>query len=93
MCLTNKLAYYRNIYNNYYCKRFKVRGTDSQNFIFCVTYEWAQKASVFVPDEHFQRTEMQHSSLLGQFVRYEENRVLWIQPQGAYSQFFMLFAT
>ncbi len=36
---------------------------------------------------------MKHSSLLGQFVSYEENEVLWIRPQGPYSQRFIFFIT
>jgi hypothetical protein len=35
---------------------------------------------MFVPDKHFQPTVMQHRSLLGKFVSYEENQVLWIRP-------------
>ncbi len=33
------------------------------------------------------------SSLSGLFISYEENEVLWIQPQGLYSQHFIFFVT
>jgi hypothetical protein len=45
----------------------------SQNFIFFVTFEWAQYARGFVPCKPFHFQVMQHSSLLGLFLRYEEN--------------------
>ncbi len=34
-----------------------------------------------------------YSSLLGQFVTYKENKLLWIQPQGQYSQHFIFIVT
>ncbi len=35
----------------------------------------------------------EHSSLLGAFVNYEENEVLWLQPLGPYSQYSIFFMT
>ncbi len=53
-------------------------GIYSQDFIFFETYEWAQLSSVL----HYTRLEKlarnKHSSLLGSFINYEENEVLWI---------------
>jgi hypothetical protein len=34
-----------------------------------------------------------HISLLGAFISYEENEVLWKQPMGQYSQHFIFFLT
>jgi hypothetical protein len=34
-----------------------------------------------------------HTSLLGAFVSYEENEVLWKLPLGQYSQNFIFFLT
>ncbi len=34
-----------------------------------------------------------HSSLLGQLVSYEENKVLWIESQGLYLQHRIFFLT
>ncbi len=62
-------------------KGFMEQGPYSQHFFFFVTYELGQWARVF----HYIRLEMlarnKHSSLLGQFVSYEENKVLWIRTQ------------
>ncbi len=48
------------------------------HFIFFVTYDWAQKARVFVTGKPFWPTVVQLSSLLGQYISYEENEVLWM---------------
>ncbi len=34
-----------------------------------------------------------HSSLMGQFVSYEENKVSWIRLLGLYSQHYIFFVT
>ncbi len=51
----------------------------SQHFIFFLNYELAQYVRVL----HYTRPEKldkdKHSCLLGPFVSYEENEVLWIQ--------------
>jgi hypothetical protein len=39
----------------------------------------AQLARVYVPGKPVQSIVMWHSSLLGQFVSYKENEVIWIQ--------------
>jgi hypothetical protein len=50
------------------------------NTSFFVTCEWVHLARVFVPGNHFQPSEMKHSSLLRLFLNYKENEVLWIWP-------------
>jgi hypothetical protein len=61
--------------------------------IFFVTYHWTQQARVL----HYTRLERlardKHSSLLGPFVSYEENEVLWIWLQVSYSQHFIFLVT
>jgi hypothetical protein len=51
-------------------------GPYSENFIFFVTYDWAQQALVL----HYTGLERlardKHFKLLGPFVSYEENEVL-----------------
>ncbi len=42
-----------------------------------VTYEWAQKARVFVTGKPFQPNVMKHCRLSSQFVSYGENEVLY----------------
>ncbi len=44
---------------------------NAQHFIFIVTLELAQSASVSVPSQPFQPCVFQHSSLLGPFVSYK----------------------
>jgi hypothetical protein len=51
----------------------------SQHFIFLVTSEWSQKARVFVTVKPFEQSVIQHSSLFGPFLSYEEHEVLQIQ--------------
>ncbi len=38
--------------------QFDDLGAYSQHFIFCITYQWLQKARVFVLDKNFQSTVM-----------------------------------
>jgi hypothetical protein len=64
--------------------------------MFIVTYELAQQARVL----HYNRLESlasnKHSNLLGLlglFLSYDENEVLWIRSLGTYSQHFILFVT
>ncbi len=45
----------------------------SQHFIFFMTYEWTQKAFVFVPRKPLKPNVIEHSSLLGSFINYKEN--------------------
>jgi hypothetical protein len=42
----------------------------SQRLVFFITYEWAQKAKLFVPGKPFQPNLMCHSSLLGPYTHY-----------------------
>ncbi len=68
-------------------------GLYSQHFIFFVTYEWTKKARML----HYAGLESlardKYSSLLGPFVSYEENDVLWKFLLGLYSQNFFFFVT
>jgi hypothetical protein len=43
-----------------------------QNFIFCLTYKWAQLARVFVPFKPCYRNEYD-TSLFGPFINYGES--------------------
>ncbi len=45
------------------------------NFTFLASNEWVHKAGVFIPGKPFQASVMQHSSLLGPFLSYEENEM------------------
>ncbi len=67
-------------------------GLYSEQLIFFVTYKWAQSARVFVPDKLFQSNVVQHSTLMGPFVNYEEKDVLCVYP-GLYLQHFIFFVT
>jgi hypothetical protein len=62
-------------------------------FMFFITSELAQKPRLFVPGKPLQPSVMEHSSVLGPFISYKENEVLWILPQELYSQLFMFFIT
>jgi hypothetical protein len=42
----------------------------SQRLVFFITYEWAQKAKLFVPGKPFQPNLMCHSCLLGPYTHY-----------------------
>ncbi len=68
-------------------------GLYSQQFIFFITFKWAQKARVL----HYTRLERlvkeKCSTLLKQFIIYKENKVLRIWFQGLYSQDFIFFLT
>ncbi len=59
-------------------------GTVFKHFIFFVTYIRAQYARIL----HYSKLERlvsdKNSSLLRPFISYEENELLWIQPQGPY---------
>ncbi len=46
------------------------------NFTFLVSYEWVNEARVFVPDKPLPASVIQHSSLLGPFLSYEENEMI-----------------
>ena len=52
----------------------------SQPFFFFVTCVFMQWVRVSVIGKPFKLSIMQHSSLLGWFVSYEENEVLWTRP-------------
>ncbi len=52
----------------------------SQHSIFFTTYEKTQLASVLHYDRFGRLARNKHSSLLGPFVGYGENKVLWIWP-------------
>jgi hypothetical protein len=53
----------------------------SQNFIFLVTYEWAQLANVLVLCKPFQLRIMVLSSLMGPLISYNRIYVLRTWPQ------------
>ncbi len=59
------------------------QGPYSQHSIFFITYESAQKARVFHNTMLERLTSDKHSNLLGQFLSYEENEVLWICTQNS----------
>ncbi len=65
----------------------------SQHFIFLVTYEWALKATVFVPGKPFQLSVMQHSNIWRQLLDFEESGLLRLQPLVLYSQHFIFLVT
>jgi hypothetical protein len=60
-------------------KVFAVHGPYSQHFLFFLTYDWPPKARVL----HYTRLQRaaidKYFSLLGPFVSYKENAVLWIR--------------
>ncbi len=60
----------------------------SQCFLI-ITYQWAHQAGGFVLGKSFQPSVWDHSSLLGQFICYKQNEVLWIWSQVSYSQCFL----
>ncbi len=53
----------------------------SQQFIFFVTYKWAQKVSMLYYARLEKLARDKHSSFLGSLVSYEENELLWIGSQ------------
>ncbi len=65
----------------------------SQNFIFFVSEGRCQWASEFQYTLAETLVSEKHSSLLGPFVSYEENEVLWIRTQRPYFQNFSFFVT
>ncbi len=54
-------------------------------------YELVQKARVLHNVKLERLTRDNHSSLLGSFLSYEENEVLWIQTLGTYSKHLIFF--
>jgi hypothetical protein len=52
-----------------------------------------QYIEVFVICKPFKCILTKQSSLFGPFISYEENEVLWMQPQGLYSLYFIFFIT
>ncbi len=68
-----------------------LQGPYSQHFIFFLTDKWAYEARVLYYTMVEKLANDKHSSLLVQFVGYEENEVLWIRLQGPYSQHFFYF--
>ncbi len=58
----------------------RLLGLNLRHFIFFITFEWVQKAKVFVFGKPFQSIVMQHSSLLCPFVSYKakENGHSWL---------------
>ncbi len=61
------------------CKSSWGQVPHSQHSIFFVTYESAQKARLFHNTKLKRLTSNKHPNLLGQFLSYEENEVLWIR--------------
>ncbi len=70
-----------------------LQGSYSQQFIFFITFKWAQKARVLQYTMLERLFKEKHSSLLSPFMSYEENIVLSIWLQGLYSQDFIFFVT
>jgi hypothetical protein len=62
-----------------------------QHFIFFVAYEWAQQARVLVHTRLERLACDKNSSLLGKFMSYKENEVLWMWILETYSQHFIFF--
>jgi len=52
-------------------------GLYSQYLIFFVTYKCAQEARAFVSGKLFQWSVMKHTSLLGPFISYKNDELLW----------------
>ncbi len=61
-------------------KYSKIQLLYSEHFIFFTTFEWTQKAVVFVTGKTLQPSVMLHSSWFGAFVSYEEIGLLWAWP-------------
>jgi hypothetical protein len=68
------------------------QGMYSQHFIFFITYKLAQ-SRVLDHNRLDMRVWDKHSSLFDSFVSYKENEVMWMRPQGTYSQHFIFFVT
>ncbi len=68
--------------------QIRTQGQFSEHFFFSVSYKWAQKTTVL----HYTRLKRlvrdKHSSLLGPFITYEENKFLQIRTQGQFSEHF-----
>ncbi len=56
------------------------------HFIFFLTYEYFQQARVLDYTSPKKLASDKPLNLFGQFVTYAENKVLWLQHQGRYSQ-------
>ncbi len=56
-----------------------MNGPCSQHSIFSMPWKWTEWARVFVAGKPFELNGMQHSILLGPFLRYYKNEVLGIQ--------------
>ncbi len=69
------------------------QGPYSQHFVFFVTCKWTQQVRALQNTKPERLASYKHSSLMLEFLRYEEKEVLWIQPQGPYSQHFVSFVT
>ncbi len=65
----------------------------SQHVFFFVTYKWPQEARVLQYTSLEMRAMDKHYSLLDPFVSYENDDLLWIQPQRSYSQHLFFFIT
>ncbi len=63
------------------------------DFVFSITYEWVQQATVFVLGKPLQPSEMWHSSLMDAYISYRENEVLWLWSHGLYTQHLIFFVT
>ncbi len=85
---TNTLAYWNPFisYVENELLRLRTQGSISQHLVFFETYEWAQKASVFVLGKTFWPDLLQHSSFLGPYISYTGNEMLWILSQFNNSQ-------
>ncbi len=59
--------------------RIRTLGTYWKHFIFFMIYESVQKARLLHTVKLERLDKDKHSSLLGPFLSYEENEVLWIQ--------------
>jgi hypothetical protein len=66
--------------------QIRTQGPYSQHVIFSASNKWAQLAIVLHYTWLKRLARDKHSSLLGPFVIYKENKVLRIRPQGPYSQ-------
>ncbi len=65
-----------------------VTGTDSQYFIYFATYKWAKYARALDYTRLKRFASYKHSTLLGLFVGWEGNEVLWIWLQALSTAFF-----
>ncbi len=66
--------------------------SDSQHFIFFVTYKWTHKARLLYY-KSLERLADDRLFLIGPFISYKEKEVLWIQPWETDSQQLIFFVT